>query len=296
MTGTPFNDDVAGAGAMLRERFDAAVGTLTPDIGRLVADGTAAGRGAVRRRRALGGVAGAAAAVIAVGAVSYATQNDLLGLKDQGPTDNSQIVSLVPATARGLAAAIMAHTESLGTPVAVGGTEGVDPVVSDRPLLNAQVAYQLESGVGVEVDVYASSDRSVVGSASCEAIDQSSLTVCRELTLSDGASALYLEYGDASDQADGQQAASAMVLAQRDDQAIGVIETVSGQTTLPVDDQALLDLASDPAVGISTTTALNAAGEDIADFKKYSFLTREKSSGSGSATAPPPTTSTAQQR
>ena len=106
MSGMGFDDDLSGAEVMLRERFDVAVGGISPDIAKLVTDGTAEGRGAIRRRRIVSGIAAAAVAIVAVGSISYAAQNDLFGKGDHA-TKNGFVEQLVPATPRGLAAAVM---------------------------------------------------------------------------------------------------------------------------------------------------------------------------------------------
>jgi hypothetical protein len=286
MTGTPFDDDMAGAEAMLRGRLEHAVGAMTPDIGRLVAAGTADGRGALRRRRLLSGVAAAAIAVIAVGSITYATQSDLLGSDDHA-TDNSQLIELQPATPRGLAAAVMAHTGDVGTLVAVGGTRSP----GSRPtLLSAQVAYDLGAGVGLEVDAYATTDMSAGARSACDDASKNlSMALCREFALPDGTTAWYVEYASIADTGDGSPGVMSGVATARDDQVVAVFQTISGTTGVALDQAALAAIVADPAVGMSTTPDLNAVGADLPGFKDGGLLTRESvNSGSGSATAPPP--------
>jgi hypothetical protein len=283
MTGTP-SDEV-----MLRERFEAAVGDLSPDIGRLVAAGTAGGRGAVRRRRIVSGIAAAAVAVIAAGSISYAAQTDLFGRGDAHVTDNGEVVELVPATPRGLAAAIMSHVDSLGAPVAVGGTDG-GPQSQDWQL-SAQVAYDAGDGVGVEVDVYVSPQLALWPQTCGESGAQIGSSRCEPTTLDDGTPAYYLEYGAGSS---GRSAATAAgMIVKRDDQLVAVIETVTGTTDLVIDRDGLTELVADPAVGISTTADFNSAGEEIPDFQDDGLITSDSGHSSGSATAPPPTPETA---
>jgi hypothetical protein len=290
MTGTPFDDghlEQAAAELMLRERLDAAVSGLSPDIGRLVSDSAAEGRGAVRRRQIVSGIAAAAVAIVAVGSVSYAAQNDLFGQGDDHATNNNQLEQLVPATPRGLAAAVMAHTDQLGTPLAVGGDDG--GVGSQDWQLTAQVAYGPSGGTGVEIDVYATPHLALWPAAACDDPgSQSAMTLCRTLTLSDGTPAYYLEYGAGASISGQHPAMAAAMVVKRDDQVVAAIETVDGGTDLPLDQAALAEIVADPAVGINTTAALNTAGEDIPDFKVGGLITSDSSSGSGTASAPPP--------
>jgi hypothetical protein len=286
MTGTPFNDDLAGAELMLRERFEDAVGSMTPDIGRLVASGTADGRSAVRRRRVLSGIAAAAVAVIAVGSITYATQNDLLGGDDHA-TNNGQLVELEPATPRGLAAAVLTHTTSLGQPFAVGGETTNDHGTT----LSASVAYKQLDGVGgMELDVYAT-DQVPRSLTSCEAGDTPATTSCVEFTLPDGTPAIYVEFGNLPSD-NGAEGFAALVATVRDDEAVAASETVSGSRDLPLDRQDLATIVADPAVGLSTTADFNARGEDIPDFKNGGLIT---STSSGSASAAPPSEAPAPQ-
>jgi hypothetical protein len=291
MTGTPFDDgdaSLAGAELMLRERFDAAVGSLSPEIGRLVADGMSEGRGAVRRRRIASGIAAAAVTIVAVGSISYASQSDLFGKGDHA-TDNGTLVELVPATPRGLAAAVMAHTDQLGTAIAVGGDDGGQE--SQDWQLTAQVAYDLSGAAGVEIDVYATPHLALWPVAACDDPgSQSAMTLCRTLTLSDGTPAYYIEYGAGATISGGHHPAmAAAMVVKRESQVVAAIETIDGGTSLPLDQAGLADLVADPAVGIDTTAALNAAGEAIQGFRDGGLITSDgNSSGSVTATAPPP--------
>jgi hypothetical protein len=282
MTGTPFNDDLAGAELMLRERFEDAVGAMSPDIGRLVAEGTADGRGALRRRRVLSGIAAAAVAVITVGSITYASQSDLFGLRNDNTTDQEQLIPLEAATPRGLAAAVMAHTTSLGDPFAVGGETTND----HGKTLTVSVAYQQLDGVGgMELDVYAT-DQVPTSLTSCEASASPEVTSCVKFTLPDGTPAVYAEYGSLPKD-NGIEAFAALVAAVRNDQVVAAFETMSGSRDLLLDRHDLAAIVADPAVGLSTTAALNAVGDDIPDFKLGGLITNEVTE-SGGGSAPPP--------
>jgi len=289
MTGTPFDDgdaSQAGAELMLRERFNAAVGSLSPEIGRLVADGMSEGRGAVRRRRIASGIAAAAVTIVAVGSISYASQSDLFGKGDHA-TDNGTLVELVPATPRGLAAAVMAHTDQLGTAIAVGGDDGGQE--SQDWQLTAQIAYELSGAAGVEIDVYATPHLALWPVAACDDPgSQSAMTLCRTLTLSDGTPAYYIEYGAGATISGQHPAMAAAMIVKRESQVVAAIETIDGGTNLPLDQAGLAELVADPAVGIDTTAALNAAGEAIQGFRDGGLITSDSGSDSGSATASPP--------
>jgi hypothetical protein len=287
MTSTPFDDgqmDQAGAELMMRERFDAAVGALSPDIGRLVADGTAEGRGAVRRRRIVSGIAAAAVAIVAVGSISYASQSDLFGKGDHA-ANNTKLEELVPATPRGLAAAVITHTGSLGTPIAVWGGH-TSFLGLNSPALTAELGYVLDDGTKVDLTVIAvdSGDDPGSGGNPNHCDPDPGGPVCDEISLSDGTTGLYYEYAAHGD----PQTASGMWLRRDDGSTVGATESLVEPGVLPLDKAALIELLTDPLVGASTTAAMNAAGEDIANFQ----MNPGGASSSGSATASPPTVET----
>jgi hypothetical protein len=297
MTGTPFDDDLAGVETMLRDRFDTAVGGLTPDIGRLVADGAAEGRGTVRRRRIVSGLAAAAVAVVAIGGISLATQTDLFGKGDHA-TNNGELQQLVPATPRGMTAALLSHTDplELGTRLAVGGTKSTP---DHLPEISGQVAYDLGDGKGVEIDVFATQDLSQVDPSSCGGVSAATgFAVCRPITLTDADHAWYVEYGsDALGDTKTPTALSA-VIAVRSDELVAVLETMNGTTDYALGQDALAAIVADPAVGMSTTDAFNTAGNEIPDFKDNGLTTTESDNGSssGGGSSGPKTTHTSTPR
>jgi len=75
----------------------------------------------------------------------------------------------------------------------------------------------------------------------------------------------------------------------RDEAFVVVVETVVNSAQSPLGVGALQEIATDPAVGVSTTSALNAAGLRIEHFKRS--LVQTSGSSSGSQTAPPPSAS-----
>lgn len=287
MSGRPTNLGVEGMDfdeTQLKERFEAAVGDIQPDVVSLAVAGTAGGRAMVRRRAQLLGVA-AAAAVIALGATYASTSTDLFGTRPAQPTGPHTVSQLEPATPRGLAAAVMSHTDRLGELLAVGGSSLEADSGSVQSGVFADVAYTLPDGTKLDLQVYASPDLTAWESTCA---DFNPTDTCRELTLSDGTPAAYFELDPGTNldphETDGVPVAANGFVVKRSDQIVTVIQMVVGSSDLPLDDADLQVLLEDPAIGLSTTAAFNASGQDLADFG--TGLGREESgSGSGSATA-----------
>jgi hypothetical protein len=279
------------AEALVRARLEGAVGGLAPDLVGVVGSGLMQGRADVRRRRRVA-IAAAAVAVVAVGGLSFAGRDILLGDADRDPTNNPKVVQLEDATAQGMAAAVMEHTADLGAPLAVAGKSTGSG--TDNWELSAAVAYTLDDGTQLELDTVATRDLSRWGELSCRhEEDRSFVSVCRSSTLPDGTRSLYLEYTtDQTVSGDGQVLASAVVV-RRADQLVAIVETVGGTTSVVLDADDLLEIVTDPAVGLSTTPSLNEAGQQIPDFRHGDLVTRDSGSGSssGSHRAPAPSTS-----
>jgi hypothetical protein len=272
---------------LLRERFAGAVGDITPDLVGLVAGGTEVGRGLVRRRRMQGGAGLVAAAALVVGSLALVDRTDLLG--SDGPTGQGTVMQYEPATARGLAAAVMTHSDGLGTLIAVGGGTEQAEVVSDSAGLSAEVAYTLADGGTVDLQVIATpgpikSDEDVT----CPKTTTPEVEDCEPVELADGSYGAFITYrtGDIGRPAGDQVTAATALALRRGDELVAVIQYVSGTDGLPWGKAALLDLLTDPVVGVSTTAALNDAGEQIAEF--HSGIGSGSSSSSGSGSAPPP--------
>ena len=279
---------------LVKQRFDAAVGGASPDVVSLVGGGLAAGRGMRRTRRLQGAVGVLAASAVVVGAL---TATGAIGhlFDSQGPASNDRgrLVQLERATPRGLAAAVMAHTSGLGTLIGVGGTtQGHDGSETQmRDSITAELGYRTGDGVKVDLQVVASPHVDMWR----RSVDCSSQTpgTCAQSRLPDGTRRVVLQ----SD-ADGKAPSASGVFSGphviavgilRDDAFVVVVETVVNSTQSPLDAGALQEIATDPAVGISTTPALNAEGLRIRDFQRS--LVKTSGSSSGSGTAPPPSAS-----
>jgi hypothetical protein len=279
---------------LVKERFDAAVGGTSPDVVSLVGGGLAAGRGMRRRRRLQGAVGVLAASAVVVGAL---TATGVIGhlFDSQGPasSDRGRLVQLEPATPRGLAAAVMAHTSGLGTLIGVGGTtqghESSDSQMRDS--ITAELGYRTDNGVKVDLQVVASPHVS----AWRHEVDCSTQTpgTCAQTRLPDGTRRVVLQAeGDgkapgASGAFSGPHLVAVGIL--RDESFVVVVETVVNSAQSPLDAGALQEIATDPTVGVSTTSALNAQGMRIQHFQRSLVQTSGSSSGSG--TAPPPSAS-----
>jgi hypothetical protein len=279
---------------LVKERFDAAVGGTRPDVVSLVGGGLAAGRGMRRTRRLQGAVGLLAASAVVIGAV---TATGVIGhlFDSQGPASNDKgrLVQLEPATPRGLAAAVMAHTAGLGTLIGVGGTtQGHDGSETQmRDSITAELGYRTGSGVKVDLQVVASPHVDMWR----RSVDCSGQTpgTCAQTRLPDGTRRVVLQSDadgkapSASGRFSGPHVIAVGIL--RDEAFVVVVETVVNSAQSPLGAGALQEIATDPAVGVSTTSGLNAAGLRIEHFKRS--LVQTSGSSSGSQTAPPPSAS-----
>jgi hypothetical protein len=273
---------------LVKERLDAAVGGTSPDVVSLVGGGLAAGKG-MRRTRCLQGAVGVlAASALILGALAATGAIGHL-FDSQGPASNDKgrLVQLEPATPRGLAAAVMAHTSGLGTLIGVAGT--TQSGTQMRGSITAELGYRTDGGVKVDLQVVASPRvgmwRHVV-EAQCS--NPRSLR-CSRTRLPDGTTraVLQTQKNGAAPGASGPHLLAVGIL--RDDSFVIVIETVVNSAQNPLGVAALQQIATDPAVGLSTTPALNAQGLRIKHFKRS--LVQTSSSSSGFQTAPPPSAS-----
>jgi hypothetical protein len=271
---------------LIRARMTEAVSNISVDAVGLVGPGLELGRRYVHGRRLWTAGAGAIVALALVGGLSYAQSNDLLGNKDPGPTHQNTLVELEAATPRGLAAAVMTHTADLGTPIAVAGKEnGAGP----HAVLTTGVAYRLDGGIGIEIDVLATAGMAQWSELSCHGnAEPSGMTTCDSFELPDGTHARYFEYPAAAGGGSTPAAAVDAVAVKRGDQVVIVVQSVSGSTDFVLSRDQLAAIAADPVVGLSTTAELNADGDQIADFKDGDLVHREVSHGSGTASAPAP--------
>jgi hypothetical protein len=269
---------------LVKERFDTALGGVSADVVSLVGGGVAAGRGMRRRRRLQGAVGVVAASALVVGALTLSGAVGNL-FNSQGPADRSRtVVELVPATPRGLAAAVMSHASELGSLIGVGGA----PAGRSGALM-VEVGYQTSTGSKVDLQVVASPQtRLWAREATCRTQRKGT---CRRTTLADGTSRIVLQSN-----ADGSAPTAAGTFSGahvigvgvlRKDQFVIVLETVVNSASSPLSVAQLQAIATDPVVGVSTTAALNARGKAIPGFKNQlpplGTSSSSTSSGGGSA-------------
>jgi hypothetical protein len=255
----------------VRERLDTAVGASTPDVVSLVAGGITAGRGMRRRRRvsqglaAVAGCAAAATVLTMVGGVGDLFSSE----RKTGPSD---VVQRVPATPRGFAAAVMSHTDELGTLISAGGfpldrgnQTAAEPGMRGAMLVG--LGYKSDAGVLTEMQVVASPQAEhweKVGLCS----ERTPGATCTEDTLPDGTPRAIVELSPmaGTDSAGSPEQSMLAVGVIRDNQFVIVIQTVTGPAQNGMNADALQAIATDPAVGLSTTAELNAEGEQIEEF------------------------------
>jgi hypothetical protein len=275
-----------GNETLVRERLDTAMGGVSPDVVTLVGGGVAVGRGIRRRRRLMGVAGGAVASALVVGTLAVTGVTDNLFDSSADPAD-ATLTQLEPATPRGLAAALLSHTSGTGTLIGVGGmTTGMRPGE-----ILAEAGYRTASGVKVDLQVFASpmtqewSRRGPCASAGAPDY------TCTEQTLPDGTLQGILEPRAASGSADSTDAGPDYqlrgVISMRSDSVVAAIETVVGSGSLPLGVEDLQAIVADPAVGMSTTAAFNAAGLDIPNFSNDLSSSGSASSGQGSSGGAP---------
>jgi hypothetical protein len=275
---------------LVKERFDTAVSGVSADVVSLVGGGVAAGRGMRRRRRLQGAIGVVAASALVVGALTLTGAVGNL-FNSQGPADRSNtVVERVPATPRGLAAAVMTHTNGLGTLVGVGGATS-----GHRGALMVEAGYRTSTGIKVDLQILASPQVQLwARDVTCRSQPKGT---CTRTTLPDGTSRIVLQTsGDGSAPTSGASSAAHVIGVGilGPDQFVIVIETVVNSATSPLSVAQLQAIATDPAVGVSTSAALNARGKAIPGFKNKVPLGTSSSStssgggSSGTVTAAPP--------
>ncbi len=281
--------------AQLKERLDTAVSDVSPDVFALVTAGTTAGRGFRRRRRIQQGLGSVAASALVVGAIAYAgIGQDLFGSNASPPADGgpTSIEQLVDATPRGMAAAVMAHIDG-GKLIGVSG----DHRPSDNAKeISVNLGY-LIGGQAVELQAFATDDVAQWNDAETCPSDPE-VVWCDDTALADGTPVLQVfmkapsfDEPTSSDDLGAPEVFlyTAVTGLMRDGELVGVYELVrpdSGASytvdDLPFSMETLLAIATDPAVGLSTTEAFNEQGKQIQDFDDNS----DSGSGSSSGSAP----------
>ncbi len=255
----------------------------TPDVPTLVRAGVRRGRADQRRRR-LWGLSVAVMAVVAVaGGLGYTFTTGGLLRSDRGPADS--VVQRVPATPRGLTAAVMAHVD--GTTWVVGGS------TLTKKNNGAQMQGALMSVMGyrigdakVELQVIAV-PRALPWHDVARCKDLPASSTCRATRLADGSRMVTMNMEHRH-----------IVLVRRQSQTLMVMESVpqarAAATTLPIPVQTLKQIATDPLVGVETSPAMLDRGAAIEGFRNgWDGVATSGSSGpvssvgGGSASAPP---------
>ena len=289
---------------MLKGRFEAAVGGISPDVSELVNGGCALGVGLRRRRRAqgIGAVVASAAAVAAIAYVGIGA--GLFGPNATAPADGgpTSVEQLVPATPRGMAAAVKEHIDS-AVLLASGGDSWDGSSADTAKEIDIDLGYHID-GESVELRVFASDDVSQWREGdSCPR--EASVLWCDDAALPDGTPALQLlmKYPTGDDLPDAAQSDtdpslstySAVSGVLRDGQLVAVFEnlriddTGAGRYTvddLPISMATLREIATDPAVGLSTTQQFNEEGKQIEDFDEGVPGTTRSGSSSTEAVEP----------
>lgn len=285
--------------AALKERFEAAVEGVSPDVGGLMDGGIE--RGAQLRRRQRAQVLGAAGVTAAAAAVVYSGfTSGLFDSNSTGPADppDSVVVQEInsPATARSLTAAALEHLSDEQL-IAAGGPRGG----MQRGSVFASLALDTDQGK-VQLDVVATTrvkgwDRQ---GQCAPGTPQSATVQCQRSTLDDGAELVVA--AEKLDAGTGPAQYLVRVTARRDDQLVGVLEYLRGAQAavpregvpmaswdLPVDVETLQEIVSDPRFGVVTSPEMIAKGEALDGFTKGGTTTGESSSGAVEVAPPDPT-------
>jgi hypothetical protein len=266
------SNDIDGGGAgmratetLFRERAEAEVGPINPDVSALVNGGIQAGRRLRRRRQLATGVV-AAVAVVAATAIGYAAVGAGMFTDDTAPADPS-FEQLVPATPRGMAAAVIEHL-----PVGYERLAGRMSDSGDVPLL---VAFLVPEEPRAELLVMATPEADRWAETRAEFC---SGEPCDEVTTPEG-----IEVVTATDSQEGTGARVTAALAnQGDDVVIAVLSAPEDTGPLPLTTEDLVAIVSDPLVGLQTSAEMNASGESIEDWSEdYPF----ESNGSDTASS-----------
>lgn len=246
----------------LRQRLSAAVTEVRPDVSALIDGGLSAGRDSVRRRRRQSWSAAVAAIAVVAAGSAYLGTSDLRSDR-QEPTDVGQTE---PATPRGLAAAVLSHTESLGQPAVIGGwnlteAEGI------MGGMTVEMGFGNATDGGVELQVVASPDTASVEGPLCKTVAQGQ--TCRASTLDDGSRvAIFTQSETVSPDSLASSITGYLVVGET--QVVVVLQTVVGDKVAPLSEDELLAIATDPMVGLTTGSQFNDEGLLIDEFKNSS--------------------------
>ena len=268
----------------LKERFETAVGGVTPNVSALVDGGSELGAQLHRRRRAqgFGAVMASAAAVAAIAYVgvdqgifdSDAT-GPANGTVSQAPTE--------PSTPRSLAAVAMSHIDL--EPFMVGTDGGDQP----EGQLSAGMGYKTTDG-NAELQLAATSN---LDGWDPQAICEPSgpeivIEACERKVLDDGGEMVTL----AQRGRQGTPQYFVIVAVKRPGELVAVIETTQRAVAnteapveewgLPVDVDTMRAIVTDPRFGLTTDAEAIRQGGAIEDFKEGGLV--QTDSGSSSST------------
>lgn len=278
----------------LKERLEAAVSGMSPDVRALMDGGMQRGVRLQRRRRvevlgATGLSVAAAAAVVYAGITS-----GLFDSNSTGPTDTPRSVLQEinqPATARSLAAAALEHLPA--DQVIGAGSMGS----SQRSTVFASVGLSNPKGK-VQLDLLATSRLKQWDKQPPCASGTPSLRVvqCRVSRLDDGSQLILL--AEKANAGPGPAKYLVSLGVRRETQVVAVLEyLVDGRATprndnqpvtswaMPVSVDTMREIVTDPRFGVVTSPEMVAKGKAIVDFRD---LTVQTSSGSGAVRVAPP--------
>lgn len=289
----PAGDSVAQPEPLISSYLQREAGSVPPDAGSLVLRAVAQGQ-RVRRRRLAFGAAGVAASV-AVAAIA------VTGLAAPGwmhrAVEPASTQSLVPATPRGLAAAIMAHLPG-DRPASVGGAtiRGAHAGMLAGSI-GVELQYEL-AGHQTELFVMAVPNSGIWRTiGSCRTGSVPTPNLCTLSTLAGGDRMLSFDTTDGgwtaySSHPPAKIQAGYAVAVDRHGQVILVSEQLSvaprqaaamrRTQSYPIAVSILKAIATDPLVGMQTSPQTIAAGAKIADF---GHQLAEFTSGSGPRSA-----------
>jgi hypothetical protein len=275
---------------MLKERFETAVGGISPDVARLVGAGSDLGAG-MRRRRRSQGIGAAVASVAAVAAIAYVGIGQGLFDSDAtGPADGSvSQAPTVPSTPRSLVAVALEHLpddELVGAGTG-GGTPVPSAVFVSLGLDTDRGKVQLDLIATTQVKAWDSQPGCAPGTPDGKVLD------CQKATLPDGGKlVITVEKYDAG----GSTGYVVYSGVRRADQVVGVIEHLPGTSFAPRDDTApltewdlpvsvvtLRQIVTDPRFGVITSPEMIAAGEALEKFDEDGLVGSSSSSSGTSA-------------
>jgi len=221
------------------------------------------------------------ATVILLGPLATACGNDTVRAEDPAgsPTASASIAAgSLTATPVGLAAAVIGHLDGWEVVEASGGLtdmEDTRELSVDLRLGNADGRHNRLS-IQAPDPTYLSGDREVEPCVEeGRMAEGEGASECR--TLPDGTTVqlVSMPYGFSDDNADGS--AAAVMLSGPDRELTLMWETYDADATLP--DTVLMEIATDPLVGWTTSAAHNAEGERIQGFRADDRVDRDGEDG-----------------